>query len=416
MKTISIVLFIVYSILTSSNLISSELKRFPIHPEVDTSQVKFVFDRGEFIDIYTKISGLRFDKNLKLVNKFLQVDTLAKQKSFIHSVNYLNDKVFVGTFSSGLIVLDTNLNITNQYLSDNSELLYSKSCGTIYDPIVKKYFSINCAFGLFVQDEQGNEEYLWEGKPFESAFIGSFNLIDDLYYSGLERFDFDKKEFYYTIEVFDRSFNLVKTYDLIDKYGFSTNYIRVFKDFGQEIGFVNGRGEFVLVDKKSEDYRIVRKADDDKDLNWINNTKLIDEKIYFFGSNGLYNFDMQTEEVNTIPFSNEIDIQENKIIYDIERIEESYFVASNRGLLIIDNKTNIETDTLLNEANIKNGILTVPTNNFLMRIFNNVGQIIYESNSENRVDLNYIISFSGVYYINLISEKDTKTFVYPITK
>ena len=60
--------------------------------------------------------------------------------------------------------------------------------------------------------------------------------------------------------------------------------------------------------------------------------------------------------------------------------------------------------------------MTVPTNNFLMRIFNNVGQIIYESNTENKVDLNYIISFSGVYYINLISEKDTKTFVYPITK
>lgn len=416
MKIITILLFIAYSISTSYNLVSNELKRYPIHPEIDTSLVKFVFDRGEFIDVYTIISGFRFDKNFNLINKFLQVDTLAKQKSLIHSVDYINDKIFVGTLSSGLIVIDSNLTIKNQYLSENSKILYSKSCGTVYDPAVKKYFSINCGFGLFVIDELGNEEYIIYDDPFNSAFIDNFNLIDDLYYMSLNRFDFDIKEFYRSIEVFDRDFNLIKTYDLVKDYGLVSNAIGSFKDYGKEIGFINYSGEMILIDKNKDNHRIVRKVEDGKNLDWIQDSKLIDNKIYFYGSYGLYNLDLHTEEVNTIPFSNEIDMQENKIIYDIERIEERFYAASSQGVLIIENQTNVETDILFNEVNIINGVLTKPTNDILIRIFNNIGQIIYESNTENRVDLNSIINFSGIYYINLTSNKYTKTIVYPITK
>lgn len=389
-------------IICAFNSEAEEFKRFLLHPEIDTTQVNFIINNDEFVDIYTKIAGYRFDKNFHLINKFLQIDTLTTQPVQIRSVDYLNDKIFVGTSAVGLIVLDSNLKVIKNYLRENSKLEYSKTCGTYYDSISMKYFSLNCGFGLFEIDQNQKEEYIWKGKPFESAFIWSFNIINNNYYIGYETYDYNKLEFVKNTGIFDRDFKLIHSFDFTKDIGLIDNMSLRTKEFENYIGFITNSQEFVILNTSNNQYKILASSLENK-LDWIVNNKKIDEEIYYFGRDGLFSYNLATEVNIKIPLNDEINIKGSSEIHDIVKIGNRFLVGSGYGLYSKEINISDVNEFSEDEVNVIDDILKIGYKINSVEIFNNLGTRLIGITARNDINLNQYISSNGVYFIKLTS-------------
>lgn len=396
----------------TNNSNCDEFKRFLINPEIDTSQVNIIFENKNSIDIYTNFAGFRFTKNFQLIKKFLELD-YSKKNSIIRSVNYINDKIFVGATGTGLIVLNSELDISNIYNSANSKLKYDKSCGTVYDSVTKKYFSQNCDFGLFVIDSNNNEEYIYLTEPFLNSYIYSFDIIDDLYYISYGSLSTELNS-----GIYDSDFNLIQLFDWKSNYGLITNGIFKTKNFDNFIGIITKADEFILYEKNNNANYFTLASNDDKKFDWLVNSKKIGNEIFYFGVPGIYSFKLNTFENLHLSVYDYRDNPFSSHIYDITNIGNKLFIATGNGIFSKDLVlTNVLQDNYFNNYHEYNEVISIDENIKEVEIYDNLGKTVLRITGINSINLKEQIHQSGFYFVKITSINDSfKIFKYMNSK
>jgi hypothetical protein len=380
----------------ATSLYSKELNKLSIHPEVDNSIIVDINVGNEYVDIFTIIAGYRFNKEFKLIEKFIELDTTLANVVRINSVDYLNDKIYIGTHHYGLLVLNKNLEIVDQYTAENSKLDYSKSCGTSYDSTNGSIISKTCGLSLFHIDKNGKQQSSF----LNWGNIDEFCIIDNQYYISFTSF-YDIKP----------KGNIVKTnneFEVLDTIRFNSeidfyDYHRVvkIKQIENYICYYLLSDLVVIENKISGEYNYLNL--NDFDIKFLLDFKEIDGNLALCTTNGIFEYDFDKKSIKQFSINNGSAGRLDSHFRDLDKFGvKSYLAASGNGIYILDKTTTVSEYQLSNRNQyyyFENNVLISNSPSIKLEIFSANGQQINSFNNFTSINPDNLIRSTGVYHI-----------------
>ncbi len=390
------------SILTST-LSSKELNKLSIHPEIDNSILGAINVGNDYIDIYTTIAGFRFSKDFKLIEKFIELDTTLANIVRINSVDYLNNKIYIGTHHFGLLVLNDNLEIIEDYTAENSKMNFSKSCGTSYDSTNGSVISKTCGLSLFHIDKNGEQlsSFLNWGN------IDEFNIIDNKYYISFTSYDGNNQKG--NIVRTNNSFEILDTMKFDNQVDFN-DYTRIteIKEIENHICYyLFGSKELVVIENKTSGENNYLKLND-IGIKFLIDFKEIDGNLALCTTNGIFEYDFDTKSIQQVPINNSQANRQDSTFRDLDKFgEKSYLAASGNGVYILDEITNVIEKNNFYQSQyfrLKQNVLNAKVPNLNLKIYNLHGHLINSFNNFTSINLDKLALSTGIY--NLIISKN----------